>query len=275
MSATRLAVLGSPIAHSRSPLLHAAAYRVLGLDWSYEALEVGEAALAPFLASRDRTWRGLSLTMPLKAQAFALAQQRDQTARATGSVNTLLWDQQRQLLGFNTDVAGLVNALADAGVTGLDRMTVLGAGATAASALAAAAHLGAEEVQLLVRNPARGAGLTGQANALGLRLSIRSIAEPTDLASPLVVSTLPGGTELAAELPLELRQQALLFDVAYDPWPSAIARSWQRAGGRAVSGLGMLLHQALVQVRIFVFGDPLLPLPDEPAVLAAMRTALA
>ena len=277
--ARRLAVLGSPIVHSLSPVLHRAAYRVLGLDWHYDAVRVPAGGLPDFLASLGTDWVGLSLTMPLKHEVQVSLDGVDRVAAQTGSVNTVLFGQsdgRRTLHGFNTDVTGLVRALAEAGVRRAVHVTLLGAGATAASALVAAAELGAEMVDVLVRTPAKAADLIDLGRNLGLVVTAFPL---TDLPNParisdLVISTLPGGSDPGAEFPAELRRQALLFDVSYAPWPSALARSWSTAGGTAVSGEGMLLHQALIQVRIFVTGDAFEPLPNEAAVLHAMRGAL-
>ncbi|WP_082467645.1 shikimate dehydrogenase [Leifsonia sp. Leaf264] len=271
---SRLAVLGSPIAHSKSPALHAAAYAALGLDWSYERHEVDEAGFDALLDDRTAGWRGLSLTMPLKARAFARADELDSVAAQTGAVNTLVFAADGSSTGFNTDVAGLVEAVVEAGVSTARHVVVLGAGATAASAIVAAANLGAEHVHLAVRNPDRGHQLDGLSASLGLTHAVSTFDELDGVSAELVISTLPGGTVLEAGIPLALQRDALLFDVAYDPWPSALAMSWLKRGGRVASGLGMLLHQALVQVRVFVSGDPLIPLPDEAAVLAAMRAAI-
>ncbi|QHC68477.1 shikimate dehydrogenase [Rathayibacter sp. VKM Ac-2759] len=269
---TRLAVLGSPIAHSKSPALHAAAYGVLGLEWSYTAVEATEATLAEVIGSER--WRGLSLTMPLKHAVRPLLAEEDLVARATGAVNTVLVEGER-LRGFNTDVAGIVRALAEAGVTSAERVDVLGGGATAASAIAAAAELGASRVTATLRSPEKAAALEPVATALGVALDVRSFAEwGRGEPHPLVVSTLPGGAADALEVPDAVAGSSTLFDVAYSPWPSALALRWRAAGSPVVSGFGMLLHQALVQVRIFVGGDPAVPLPQEDAVLAAMRTAV-
>lgn len=271
---SRLAVLGSPIAHSKSPALHAAAYAALGLDWSYERHEVDEAGFDALLDDRTAGWRGLSLTMPLKARAFARADELDSVAAQTGAVNTLVFAADGSSTGFNTDVAGLVAAIVEAGVSTARHVVILGAGATAASAIVAAANLGAEHVHLAVRDPDRGHQLDGLSASLGLTHAVSTFDELDGVSAELVISTLPGGTVLEAGIPLALQRDALLFDVAYDPWPSALAMSWLKRGGRVASGLGMLLHQALVQVRVFVSGDPLTPLPDEAAVLAAMRAAI-
>lgn len=276
----RLAVLGSPIGHSRSPLLHRAAYRALGLDWSYEAVEVQAGALAMFLGEITSEWRGVSLTMPLKHEILPWINDCDDVAERTGSVNTVLFhtlNGRRTLCGYNTDVAGLVRALAEAGVTQASHVTLLGAGATAASALVAAAEMGAGRVTLLVRNAAKTPALCELGRSLGVIMEVQEFSDITDttaLTSELVISTMPGGTVLDTELPRHLRERAVLFDVAYSPWPSAVALSFQAVGGSVVNGIGMLLHQALIQVRIFVSGDPTHPVPDESVVLAAMRGAL-
>ncbi|SMH39424.1 shikimate dehydrogenase [Rathayibacter oskolensis] len=273
----RLAVLGSPIAHSKSPALHAAAYRVLGLDWSYTAVETTEATLAEVVAGSP--WHGLSLTMPLKHAVRPLLAEEDLVARVTGAVNTVLVERgsgESRLLGFNTDVAGIVRALGEAGVASADRIEVLGGGATAASALAAAAELGAALVTVTTRSPERAAALEPVAAAVGVALAIRPLSEwDRGEPHPLVVSTLPGGAADALRVPDPVAASSTLFDVAYSPWPSRLALLWQEAGSPVVSGFGMLLHQALIQVRIFVGGDPSLPLPREDEVLAAMRVAVA
>lgn len=279
----RLAVLGSPIAHSLSPTLHTAAYRALGLEWDYTAVQVGVGELDGFLDGLSPDWLGLSLTMPLKYDIQPRLNDADRVATLTGAVNTVrIGDapadgSARPLTGFNTDVPGLVRALAEAGIDNAVRVTLLGAGATAASALVAAAELGAETVDVIARTPARTAALEILGRSLGLVVtgSDLSAIGAADRQSDLVISTMPGDAALPAEFPAALRAGTLLFDVGYAPWPTALASSWADAGGRTVSGLTMLLHQALIQVRIFVGNDPFLPLPNEDAVLLAMRAALA
>lgn len=276
MAERRLAVLGSPIAHSKSPALHRAAYRRLGLNWSYDAIEVDGAALPGFLDGLEPTWRGLSLTMPLKQDVLPITDELDDVARLSGAANTLLLADDGRRLGFNTDVGGIVRALREAGCSEAGRGALIGAGATAASALIAMRELGSDEVTVFARTPSRAAPLL----ELGDRIGTRVLVEPLDrlaqaTGADLVVSTVPGGTELPHEPSVALRAEARLFDVAYDPWPSRLAASWLDVGGVVVHGLGMLLHQALLQVRIFVTGDPATPLPDEDQVLAAMRAAVA
>jgi len=270
MSRIRLAVWGDPIAHSKSPQLHAAAYGVLGLDWQYGRRQVTEKAFESTVRELDASWRGLSLTMPLKDEAFRIADSRDSHAELTGVANTLLLGER--IAAFNTDVGGIIDALAENGIVSLDRVRLLGAGATAASALVAVSDVGAAHVDVRARRPERAAGLV----ALGERLGITVTASPFDEtadAVELTIASLPGGTALDEEImhPLADRGGAL-FDVAYSPWPSALAASW--TGGEAIAGLGMLLHQAVRQIRIFLHGDPSIPLPDEQSVVSAMRAAL-
>ena len=275
----RLAVLGSPIAHSQSPAIHAAAYAALGLDWEYGRFELEADALAAFLAGRGQEWRGFSLTMPLKVEALALADEVDATARITGAVNTLLFSgagAQRRLHGFNTDVAGLVDSLADAGITRARAVLIIGGGATAGSAIMAAAELGAIGVVVAVRRPDAADGLHELARAAGVTLRIVALADAVAAASEVefVISTLPGGADAGLSFGADVMLRTPLYDVAYSPWPSPLGAAWQQAGGRVISGIGMLLHQALVQVRIFVTGDPFAELPNENAVFAAMSAAV-
>lgn len=267
----RLAVLGSPIGHTRSPELHRAAYRALRLDWAYDPEDVAEAALGAYIDGLGDEWRGLSLTMPLKKAVLPFLTDIDAVAERTGVANTVLFDGEA-VRGFNTDVGGIVRALAAAGVESARYVHILGGGATAASALVAAAELGAERVDVHVRDLEKSLWLEPLAHDLGLMVRLRSFAQADrTLDMPdVVISTLPGGATTAALYTDSTRRKAVLLDVAYEPWPSPLATAWSAVGGRVVSGLGMLAHQALLQVRIFVSGDPLEPLPDEESVLQAM-----
>lgn len=266
-----LAVLGSPIEHSKSPQLHRAAYDALGLDWAYDQVDVAEDALASYIDELGDDWRGLSLTMPLKQAVMPLLTQTDPVAEKTGAANTVLFDGE-DVRGFNTDVAGMVRALSAAGVTSARYVHILGGGATAASALVAAAELGAERVDVHVRNLEHSLWLEPLAHELGLMVRLRPFSQADrSLEIPdVVISTLPHGVTTDALYTDSTRRRALLLDVAYEPWPSVLGAAWYAVGGRVVSGLAMLAHQALIQVRIFVSGDPLEPLPGEDAVLTAM-----
>lgn len=261
-----MAVLGSPIAHSKSPLLHAAAYRVLGLDWSYERHEVTEDGLADFVAGLDESWRGLSLTMPLKRRAAQLVPAVDPVAEATTQGNTILLDRGRPVKAFNTDVHGVVAALA---VDRVDHAVVLGGGATAESAVEALRGLGGH-VTVAVRNPQK----VRDAGTFGPEIDIVALGDVEGHLrdADVVVSTIPNAAEFT--LPIPDRVGGTLLDVAYHPWPTALASRWALSGGAVVSGLEMLLHQAVHQVRIFVNGDPSRELPDEDAVIRAMHAAV-
>jgi shikimate dehydrogenase len=245
---TRCAVVGSPIAHSLSPVLHRAAYAHLGLDWVYERHEIAESGLRAFVDGLDGSWRGLSLTMPLKHEAVRLATEVSDLARRVGAANTLVFDGPRRFAD-NTDVPGLAAALRERGVERVEHATVLGGGATAASAVAALAGI-AGRVEVVVREPARAAGVARVADAAGLACTLVPWTDaPAALRAPLVVATTPKGAAdgLAASVP---PGPGVLFDVLYDPWPTPLAAAWTAAGGRVLGGLDLLVHQAVLQVEL-------------------------
>ncbi len=245
----RAAVLGSPIAHSLSPYLHRAAHEGMGLhDWRYEAIECDEAGLPGLLAGLDGDWAGLSLTMPLKRAVMPLLDTVSELAVQVGGVNTvILRDGARH--GDNTDVYGIVQALAEAGVAPPRAATVLGGGATAASALAALRELGLDEAILVVRDPARAWETAEVAERLGMDLSVRTLDKlDTALEVDLVVSTLPSGA--ADGFAGTLADVPALLDVVYAPWPTRPAAAVAERGGIVVGGFPMLLHQAVRQVEM-------------------------
>jgi shikimate dehydrogenase len=258
----RAAVLGSPVAHSLSPVLHTAAYAALGLEgWTYDRRECTEDALPALVAGLGPEWAGLSLTMPLKRVALDVADEASPLAVATGAANTLvLGDVVR---AENTDVAGIVAALH--GATGR-RAVVLGAGGTAQAALAALRELGFDDVAVLVRSAARAGELRAAAQRLGVAPAVdAALADPARAEAALadadvVVSTLPAGAAdaLTARAPVVL-------DVVYAPWPTPFAAAAEAQGARVVSGLEMLLHQAVAQVELMT---------GHPGPVDAMRAAL-
>jgi len=270
----RLAVLGSPIAHSLSPVLHAAAYRVLGLDLEYDRVEVAEGELAGFVGSLDDSWRGLSLTMPLKREVLPLLDTVSPLAATLGVANTVVRDADGRLHGHNTDVEGIVRSVERRHDARPESAVLLGGGATAASAMHAAWQLGARSFSVHLRNPMKAGELTSLAGELGGDVMVAPLSELPELG-PLdfVVSTLPGGA--ADDLPLRPRSaESVLFDVAYEPWPTRVASRWAAEGGVVISGLDMLVEQAVGQVRLFVGGGGDAPLDDEDAVRAAMRASV-
>jgi shikimate dehydrogenase len=272
---TRLAVLGSPIAHSLSPTLHAAAYAVLGLPFRYGSHEVASGGLAAFVAGLDNEWRGLSLTMPLKREVLPLLDRTTPLVDELGVANTVAFRRSGDRVlryGANTDVEGLVRPVEALGhLPG--EATVLGGGATAASALTAAVRLGASLVRVFLRDTGRAGDLVDLAVRLGVTLEVLPLTELAGTRHGFVVSTLPGGAADALDLGPS-GQDAVLFDVAYEPWPTAVASRWADDGGRVLNGLDMLAEQAIGQIRFFLTGDQDELLPDEAAVRRAMRTSV-
>ncbi|SDS69769.1 shikimate dehydrogenase [Friedmanniella luteola] len=263
----RCAVLGSPIAHSLSPALHRAAYAELGLDWSYERVEMTEDGLAPFVAGLDPSWRGLSLTMPLKVVALQLGRV-DPLAAQVGAANTLVLADDGTRSLHNTDVPGLVWALGQVGVTRVERATLLGAGATARSTVVSLSRLGAREVAVLARTPARAAPLVDLGASLGVAVTVLGWDAPVPRSDVLLNTAVAGAADdragaAAASAPV-------VFDALYDPWPTRLAVAAEAAGCRVVNGLDLLIGQALVQVELMT-GRPVAP----ATLLAAGRAALA
>lgn len=276
-----VAVVGHPVAHSKSPALHGAAYNALDLRWDYNAIDVQPGGLAAFVQSLDESWVGLSVTMPHKTQALELSHSVDVIARVAGVVNTLVFSLDasghRVIFGYNTDVAGIVSALADSDIKSTRETAIIGGGATAASAIVAAAELGSEQIVVLVRNVEHAESLLAVGNDAGVAVRIHDLATVQSIPPvDLVISTIPGSAELSLS-ELARTPSATLLDVAYSPWPSVRAEEWMRqTPGEPiiVSGLRMLAHQALVQVRLFHSGDASRPLADEARVRNAMFAAV-
>ncbi|MFJ8004701.1 shikimate dehydrogenase [Streptomyces fagopyri] len=264
--ARRAAVLGSPIAHSLSPVLHRAAYRELGLDdWSYDRFEVDEEALPGFLEELGGEWAGLSLTMPLKRAVIPLLDGISATAASVEAVNTVVLTDDGRRVGDNTDIPGMVAALREHGIEQVESAAVLGAGATASSALAALARVCTGEVVAYVRSAERAAEMRQWGERLDVTVRTADWADAEQaLRAPLVIATTPAGTTdaLAAAVP---ERPATLFDVLYDPWPTGLAARWSAYGGAVVGGLDLLVHQAVLQVEQMT--------GRSPAPLAVMRKA--
>ncbi|MFB7374632.1 shikimate dehydrogenase [Streptomyces sp. NPDC056222] len=265
-SMRRAAVLGSPIAHSLSPVLHRAAYAALGLDtWSYDRFEVDEAGLPEFVAGLDDSWAGLSLTMPLKRAIIPLLDEISDTAASVEAVNTVVLTEDGRRVGDNTDIPGLVAALRERGVEKVESAAVLGAGATASSALAALARICAGPVTAYVRSEARADEMRGWGERLGVDVRTADWGSAAEaFASPLVIATTPAGTtdSLAPEVS---GAPGTLFDVLYHPWPTPLAAAWSARGGTVLGGLDLLVHQAVLQVEQMT--------GRAPAPLEAMRQA--
>lgn len=264
----RAAVLGSPIAHSLSPVLHMAAYRALGLDgWHYGLHECDETGLKGFVDDLGPEWAGLSLTMPLKRVALEVADDVSLLAAATGAANTLVFRDGRRS-AHNTDVAGIVGTLREAGVVPGGRAVVLGAGGTAQAAMAALRELGINEVEVLVRSLGRTRELQAAADRLGVSPKLDdALLDPARATAAIegaevVISTLPGS---AADLLRGAGPSTALLDVVYAPWPTPFAAAAAKSGAEVCSGLDVLLHQAVEQVELMT---------GLPGPVSAMRVAL-
>jgi shikimate dehydrogenase len=258
-------VLGSPIAHSRSPQLHLAAYRALGLaDWTYERIECGAEELPAVVDGFGPEWVGVSVTMPGKFAALRFADERTDRAKLVGSANTLL-RTPRGWRADNTDIDGVMGALLGT-VTG--RAVVSGSGGTAPAAIVALAELGVGDITVVARNPDKAARLVELATRVGAAarfcdLGGGAVADRVTAAGVLV-STLPA--DVAGRYSDVFAGAPVLLDAIYDPWPTPLAAAVAAAGGRVISGLQMLLHQAFAQVEQFTG----LPAPRE-AMIAALH----
>jgi len=266
---TRCAVVGSPIAHSLSPLLHRTAYAELGLDWEYGAHELHEDDLEAFLEGLDETWRGLSLTMPLKRTVLPLLDEVSVRAEEAQAANTLVLAGGRRL-GHNTDIPGAVAAIRERTDLPFSSAVIVGGGATASSTLFALADLGCTSVRLVVRNPDRARPTLDAAARHPSRPRVDVLTFPEAAASvgaqrpQVLVSTIPADAQ--GEAVLRMAGSAdVVFDVVYDPWPTPLARLATDDGHLFVSGLDLLVHQAALQVQLMTGAD------DVP--LEAMRAA--
>ncbi|MGA1811005.1 shikimate dehydrogenase [Frondihabitans sp. 4ASC-45] len=272
----RLAVLGSPIEHSLSPLLQSTAFARLGLDMDYGRAEVASGELEAFVGGLDESWLGLSLTMPLKREVIPLLDDASPLVQALGVANTVVLkhDQVRATLaGFNTDVDGITRAVGRATSARHESCTILGGGATALSALAAAAELGASRITLRLRDTSKADDARELAERLDLDLTVEPLTVDDAVRTlDFVISTLPGDVDKPRIAPASA--ESVLLDVAYDPWPSPLATSWQAAGAIAVSGLDMLVEQAIGQVRLFSGLRQDSPLPSEDDIRTAMRVSV-
>jgi shikimate dehydrogenase len=251
----RCAVLGSPVGHSLSPALHEAAYAELGLTgWTYGRAAVRADGLAGFVEGLDASWRGLSLTMPLKVAVLELDGARvSALAALAGAGNTLLLEGGERHVE-NTDVPGLVWAVQQAAPGPVRTVTVVGSGATARSAVVAAPRLGAERVQVLARDPAKAEALGVLADAVGVDLAVLPWGAAPPEADLLVSTVTAGAVDDAAEA--LVGSAGVVFDVVYDPWPTALAAAAARAGVRVVDGLDLLVGQAVEQVALMTGRRP-------------------
>ncbi|MGR6318621.1 shikimate dehydrogenase [Micromonospora soli] len=264
----RAAVVGKPIAHSLSPVLHEAGYAAVGLTgWSYTRIECAADELAGLVAGLGPEWAGLSVTMPGKEAALAVAGEVSPVAAAVGAANTLVRRPDGTWYADNTDVTGMVDVLTAIGCAAGATVTVLGAGGTARAAIAAAARIGAADVTVVARRPEAVDELRPVARAVGVPLAGADWdGAPAHARADLVISAVPKGVADPLAGHFDWRPESVFFDALYDPWPTPLAAAALAAGCRVVSGLDLLLAQAGGQFAQFT---------GVPAPVDAMRAALA
>ena len=263
--AKNFAVIGSPIEHSKSPAIHEAAYRMLDLDWTYSKANVSLANFETFML--ENLFDGLSVTMPLKEAAFRFADASCPLSRMVGAANTLVKSTEGWL-AYNTDIFGITRAL---DTVKFDSVLILGSGATARNAVVALSEIEPNaKISIQGRNAAKADLLVSWAQGIGI--GVDTVTWPSALNEfDLVVSTIPPLSETNgwfSGLP-----HGTLLDVAYSPWPSALARKWLESGSNVVSGLEMLIWQAIGQLRIFRNGSVAESFEIEEKLAEAMRSA--
>ena len=257
----RAAVLGHPITHSLSPVLHRTAYAELGLEWTYEAIDLTSTELPEFVGGLSPEWVGLSLTMPLKESVLPLLDEVTPDAAQVRAANTVVVDATG-LHGFNTDITGLVGLLSAADIgsrgnglaEGRAEAVVLGSGATARSTVAALAASQVSHVAVSARRPEAAVDVAAVAEGFGVIARVLPWPPPSaELSAAVVVSTVPAEATAKFALPATL---GLLVDVLYDPWPTPLASAWTDAGGQVVGGFELLVRQAVEQVVLFTGRRP-------------------
>ena len=246
----KAAVLGSPIGHSLSPTLHNCAYGVLGWDWEYTAIEVKGGDLAKFIEANRKTFRGLSLTMPLKEEALLVADSLDPLVKRINAANTLIFEEN-EVSAYSTDVSGFVQALAKAEVSIPNEISILGGGATARSAIAAVDGRG-RTITVYSRSASRGAQLIN--SSISATVVVKDWAEAqSGLSANLVIATTPKG---ATDHLIPTASNGTLFESLYSPWPTKLLAKWQGVGGKYLDGLDLLVEQGIGQIELMSY-EPL------------------
>jgi len=267
----RFGVAGSPIQHSLSPAIHQAAYSHLGLDFSYDRFEVRQGELGNFLD--DEALSGLSVTMPLKDEAFELATERSSEAAKTGVVNTLIRTSDG-LVGHNTDVVGFKKCFSKVSIP--TAITLIGSGATSRSAaLALSEVFPGSNVAVMGRTSQSVLNLVDLVRSYGLNAHVANLDASALASSDLVVSTVPGSAlaDLWEEVStITIGEHATLFDVAYEPWPSLASKAW---GPKCISGLEMLIWQGIEQVKLFANSQNYLVKATDSELYGVMKASVA
>lgn len=269
------AVIGSPIEHSLSPVLHSRAYELAGIDMQYRRFEVDGDSLGQFMADLPPECVGLSVTMPCKGPIANYLDNVDPLAKAIGAVNTVICAGGLRS-GFNTDVRGIVGALVDAnpgelretGTAAAQAATILGTGATAASALVALTQMGIRNVSVVGRRFGVQTAVGAAAQRLHLEYSplnwrnLELVAEQVN-AADVVVSTVPPEVCREVAALVHPRPQATFLDVTYAEAERPLPAAFRAAGAHLASPLAMLVHQGLAQVKLMTGREvPFQPVMD-------------
>lgn len=243
----RAAVLGSPISHSLSPILHRTAYKELGVQGEYEAFDVNSSQLASFIRDLHDSWTGFSLTMPLKEEVLKIANEVDELALRINSANTLV----RSDLGWRgstTDVNGFTQALLAHGVANFKSVLILGSGATARAAIASCDAIG-REIYVVHRSAEREVGMRKAAPSTKISFLPWDVALPT---VDLVINTTPAGAADKFVSQILKQPSGVFFEALYHPWPTNFLARWRQMGGVGIDGLDLLVHQGIDQIELMV-----------------------
>jgi shikimate dehydrogenase len=268
MTSKHFAVVGNPIDHSLSPNIHSAAYEFLGLDWDYSRFQVPEGSLREFLVSDGSHLSGVSVTMPLKLEAAALATSGDEIVSELQIANTLL-RKDNDFIAFNTDVFGIEMSLAQCWGSNIVRVAILGSGATAQSALYAVSRRAANaKVLVYARDLSRTQAIQSLGTKLGIAIDVRPLETYLD-EQDLTISTIPAA---ALDNLNQHHQKGWLLNVNYASKDSSFSRNFP--SDKVIQGETMLIWQAIAQIRIFLSGSPEAELDDETALFGKMYEAL-
>jgi shikimate dehydrogenase len=243
------AVLGSPISHSLSPLLHNSAYDFLGLKGEYTAIDTPAGSLATFLSSHGGEFDYLSLTMPLKEEALSLNVKLDELTQRIQSANTLIKRNEQWSL-TSTDGVGLIHALHHAGLDSFQSVLVLGAGGTARAVVGSLdAH--SQRIEVVSRSSVREPALRSAISRADFVYSPWRF-DINFSSYDLIINTTPAGAADTLTQVIEPGIRATLFDVIYKPWPTQLAARWADCGGRVINGLELLLYQGIEQIELAI-----------------------
>ncbi len=256
MARTYAEVIGDPIGHTKSPVIHSFWLEALGIDAEYRATHVTPDALPGYFATRsaDPDWRGCNITVPHKVAALAHVEDREDVRTSIGAINTVIREEDGALTGTNTDAAGFAAPLA-----GLDLaakpVTVIGAGGAARAILFALSDMAVGPVTLFNRDVAKGADLLSSFGLEGQALPIGEAVPPSALLVNATSLGMTGQPPLALDLSA-LPAEAVVYDIVYAPLETGLLAAARGRGLARIDGLEMLIGQAAVAFRLFFGAEP-------------------